>query len=238
MKERLFIEDAKKYVQIEEFVMNELADALPSSVEIQTTPIGTRVIIYTLIPGVVIGSGGEKIREITKKLIELGVQNPQVVVERIKNPDLDPNVIAYKIAKAIEKNINYKKVGNFYLKKVMKSGAIGCEIRISGKIAGEKASSYRFFDGYLEKSGTREHILKAYKRAEPKQGTIGIKVFINVSSKHLERMKLEEAEKYTDEKISEEKEREMSKVEEAIQKDLEELASMEDKEEESETENM
>ncbi|MEM5835267.1 MAG: KH domain-containing protein, partial [Candidatus Aenigmatarchaeota archaeon] len=123
MKEKLFIEDAKKYVQIEEFLMNELAESLPSSVEIEETPVGTRVIIYTLVPGIVIGSGGEKIREITQKLINFGLQNPQIIVEKIKNPDLDPNVIAYKIAKAIEKNINYKKVGNYYLKKVMDAGA-------------------------------------------------------------------------------------------------------------------
>lgn len=223
MKERLFIEDAKKYVQIEEFLMKELEESMISSVEIEETPVGTRVIIYTLAPGVVIGSGGEKIREITKKLVNFGIQNPQIVVERIKNPDLDPNVIAYKIAKAIEKNINYKKVGNYYLKKVINAGAIGCEIVISGKIAGEKASSYKFFSGYLEKSGPRDHILKAYKTATPKQGVIGIKVFINISSKQLERIPVAEYEKVTEEKISEEK-AETEKIEEVLRKDLEELS--------------
>ncbi|MBU5678549.1 MAG: 30S ribosomal protein S3 [Candidatus Aenigmatarchaeota archaeon] len=222
MKERLFIEDAKRYVQIEEFLMNELGESIPSSVEIEETPVGTRVIIYTLVPGIVIGSGGEKIREITQKLINFGLQNPQIVVEKIKNPDLDPNVIAYKIAKAIEKNINYKKVGNYYLKKVIDAGAIGCEIVISGKIAGEKASSYKFFSGYLEKSGPREHILKAYKTANTKPGVIGIKVYINVSSKQLERISLEEYEKVTEEKISEESAK-ADKIEEVLQKDLEEL---------------
>lgn len=222
MKEKLFVEDAKKYVQIEEFLMNELAESLPSSVEIEETPVGTRVIIYTLVPGIVIGSGGEKIREITQKLINFGLQNPQIIVEKIKNPDLDPNVIAYKIAKAIEKNINYKKVGNYYLKKVMDAGAIGCEIIISGKIAGEKASSYKFFSGYLEKSGQRDHILKAYKTATPKQGVIGIKVYINVSSKQLERISSLEFEKISEEKISEEK-AEIGKIEDMVEKELEEF---------------
>lgn len=230
MKERLFIEDAKKYVYIEEFLMNELGDAVPSSVEIEETPVGTRVIIYTLVPGIVIGSGGEKIREITKKLVEFGLQNPQIVVERVKNPDLDPNVIAYKIAKAIEKNINYKKVGNYYLKKIMNAGAIGCEIVISGKIAGEKASSYKFFSGYLEKSGVRDHILKAYKTAAPKQGIIGIKVYINVSPKQLEKVSLEEYKEKAEEKVLEEK-AEMSKLDEMLQKDLEELSKEDERDE-------
>lgn len=226
MKEKLFIEDSKKYVQIEEFLMKELEESMISSAEIEETPIGTRVIIYTLVPGIVIGSGGEKIRDITKRLANFGIQNPQIVVERIKNPDLDPNVIAYKIAKAIEKNINYKKVGNYYLKKVIEAGAIGCEIVISGKIAGEKASSYKFFSGYLEKSGPRDHILKAYKTATPKQGVIGVKVYINISSKQLEKISLADYEKGAEKEVSEEKE-EIGKIDEALKKDLEELSKEE-----------
>ncbi len=210
MKEKLFIEDAKKYVQIEEFLKKELSEAKPGSIDIQDTPLGTRITIYTLNPGLVIGVGGEKISSIVKKLEEMGISNPQIDVQKIKNPFLDPEIVAQYIAEAIEKGINYKKVANYYLDKVMKAGAKGCEIIISGKIAGEKASTQKFYAGFVEKSGTRENVLKGFKTTTPKVGVIGIKVFISIDKSSHKKTDTEIT--GSDEKVEEIKEEDTSKI--------------------------
>jgi len=208
MKERFFIEDAKKYVRVEEFLKDELEEARIGSIDIQETPVGTRIIIYALNPGLVIGTGGEKVSYIVKKLEEMGINNPQIDVQKIKNPFLDPEIVAQNIAEAIEKGINYKKVANYYLEKVIKAGAKGCEIIISGKIAGEKASSQKFYEGFVEKSGTRENVLKGFRIAKPKVGVIGIKVFISFGKdkEKVEEEKKQEIEIYPIENYHTEKE--------------------------------
>lgn len=181
MKERLFVEDSKKEIRIEELLMKEFSSALCGGFDIQETPLGTRITIYTMIPGLVIGSGGEKIKFITEKLkADFGLKNVQIDVQKIRKPDLNPSIVAQNIAIALEKGLNYKKLGNFYLSKVMKAGARGCEIIIAGKMGGEKSRKERFYAGFVEKSGTRESVLKGTAVACPKLGDIGIKVFIMI----------------------------------------------------------
>lgn len=209
MKEKLFIEDAKKYVKIEEYIRNELKNALCGDVEIQETPLGTRVIIHTLTPGLVIGVGGEQVKKITQVLEnEFGLKNPQVDVKKIENPFLDPHIVAHYIASALERGAHFKKICNYYLYKVMNSGATGCEIVVSGKLGSEKARTERFTAGYVEKSGERENVLKAYRTAETKPGVIGIQVYIMVKPKE-EIKKLKELEKEEKEEQEETKEIEL-----------------------------
>jgi len=202
MKEKLFIQDAKKYVKIEEFIRNELKNALCGDVEIQETPLGTRVIIHTLTPGLVIGVGGERVKKITTVLeTEFGLKNPQVDVKKIENPFLDPHIVAHYIASALERGAHFKKICNYYLYKIMSFGATGCEIVVSGKLGSEKARTERFTAGYVEKSGQRENVLKAYRTAETKPGVIGIQVYIMVKPKEeIEKLEmLTEEEKKTKE---------------------------------------
>lgn len=191
MKEKLFVEDAKKYVQVEEFIRSELKDALCGDIEIQDTPLGTRVIIHTLTPGLIIGVGGERIKKITQVLEnEFELKNPQVDIKKIDNPFLDPHIVAHYIASALERGAHFKKIANYYLSRVMQSGATGCEIVISGKLGSEKARTERFTAGYVEKSGTKKNVLKAYRTAETKPGVIGIQVYIMIKPKEeLEKLK-------------------------------------------------
>ena len=191
MKEKLFVENSKKNIQIEEFLKMEFSDVRCGEIKIQETPVGTRIIIYTMTPGLVIGSKGEKIKDITEKLKErFKLKNPQLDVQKIKNPILDPCIVAQDIAMALERGLNFKKIGNYYLTRVMNAGARGCEIVLSGKLGGEKARRERFGAGFVEKSGTRESVLKGFYVANPKLGNIGIKVFITL--KEAEEQKTEE----------------------------------------------
>jgi len=62
----------------------------------------------------------------------------------------------------------------------MNAGALGVEILISGKIPSTRAKSWRFYQGYLKKSGDVAFIgvRKAYAAAQLKSGTIGVQVSI------------------------------------------------------------
>ncbi len=181
MKERLFIQKAKESVTMEEFIRHRFAAAKCGRIEVQRTPIMTRIVIHTTTVGLVIGTGGEKIRETIEVLKEkFKMENPQIDVQKIDNPDLDPYIVAQNIAYAIESGTSYKRLGNFYLMKVMNAGAVGAEIIVSGKLAGERSRKERFVAGYLKKCGypAQRDVLKGFTVANPRLGNIGVTVKI------------------------------------------------------------
>lgn len=183
MKERIFIKKAKEQIQLEEFLRKEFADVKCGPIEIAWTPLGVRIIIHTTSPGLVIGHGGDKIREVSEKLRTLyRIENPQIDVQKISNPDMDPQVVSQSIAAALERGINIKKIGHFYLDRVMRAGAYGCEILIKGKLGGEKARSERFIAGYLKKCGepAKRDVIRGFAEASPKLGLIGVTTSIMI----------------------------------------------------------
>lgn len=194
MKERIFVKKSKEQINLEEFIRKYFAGAKCGNIEVQHTPLVTRIIIYTATPGLVIGTGGEKIREITEILkAKFKLENPQIDVQKIDNPDLDPHIISQNIAGAIENGTNYKRLGKFFVSKIMNTGAIGCEIIFSGKLTGERSRKERFAAGYLKKCGEPaiKDVVKAFAVGNPKLGNVGVTVKIMVRHPGLLKLKEE-----------------------------------------------
>lgn len=180
-QEKLFVNEALKRLQIEEFLQKQFSRAGYSHSEIQRTPLSMRVTIYAHKPGLIIGRGGKNIEMISQKLSkDFGYENPQIDVQEIRNPDLDPEIVAKQIASGIERGFNYKRIANLTVQRVMGAGAVGVAIRIGGKVGGEMARVEKFSAGYLKFAGDPADTLvkKAYARAKVKLGLIGIQVRI------------------------------------------------------------
>ena len=196
MKERIFIQKAKELVNLQEFIRKQFTQAKCGEIEIQHTPIVTRIVIHTTTPGLVIGTGGEKIRETAELLKQkFKIENPQIDVQKIMDPDMNPAVVAQAITAAIESGVNYKRLGNQYLQRIMESGAIGCEIVFSGKVSGQRSRTQRFSAGYLKKAGdpAMKDVITGFAVASPKLGSIGITVKIMINQPELITMrKIEE----------------------------------------------
>ncbi len=181
MKERIFVQKAKDNIQLEEFIRKQFAQSKCGLIEVQYTPVVTRIIVHTTTPGLIIGSGGERIKETVELLkAKFKIENPQIDVQKISDPDLDPRIIAQSIAAAIETGTNYKRLGNFYVQKIIEAGAVGCELVISGKVSGQRSRRERFTAGYIKKCGNpaEKDVDKAFALANPKLGNIGVLVKI------------------------------------------------------------
>jgi len=180
--ERLFIKEGIKEAQIEEYLRKKFEKADYSHTEIQRTPVGTRIIIYAQKPGLVIGRSGKRIAELTEDVKErFGFENPLIDVKEIENPFLDANIVANRIARALEKGINYKKVCNYYLEKVTEAGANGISIRVAGKLAGSERSRFaKFKRGFVAFSGDYAEKLVDHGHASGmmKPGLVGVEVRI------------------------------------------------------------
>ncbi|UCH32076.1 MAG: 30S ribosomal protein S3 [Candidatus Bathyarchaeota archaeon] len=176
-----FIDESIKKTEINEFLQNELERAGYGGVAITKTPLGTHIVVYAMRPGVVIGRGGETIKDLARVLEEkFELPNPQISVAEIEIPELNAYVIASRIASALRRGIHYRRAGYWALNQIVSSGALGVEIVISGKLRGRRAKYEKFRAGYLPKSG--DPPLKYMKRAELhvqlKPGIFGVKVRI------------------------------------------------------------
>ena len=109
------------------------------------------------------------------------MENPHLEIDEIKNPDFDAQVIADEIALALERfgPLRFKVIAYRTLQRIIKSGALGVELRLSGKLPSSRAKSWRFAQGYLKKAGDSSKVVdRAQAIAETKPGIVGIKVSI------------------------------------------------------------
>jgi small subunit ribosomal protein S3 len=176
-----FIEDSIKRAEINEFLRNEFERAGYGGVEITKTPLGTHMVIHTMRPGLVIGRGGETIRQLATTLEEeFGLPNPQISVAEIEIPELNPHVMAARIASGLKRGIHYRRSGYWALNRIMEAGALGAEIIISGVLRSRRSRYEKFRDGYLPKSGdpAMKYIRKAVSHVQLKPGMLGVKVSI------------------------------------------------------------
>lgn len=179
--EKRFIKEAIRNRDVEEFLSSEFNKAGYSHCEIQRTPLSIRITVYAHKPGIIIGKGGKNIDAMAQALKEkFGFENPQLDVQEVRVPDLDPFIISKWIAFAIERGLNYKRVANLALERVMGSGAVGVAIRIAGKIGGDMSRTEKFSAGYLKYSGdpAETDVKRAYAQANVKLGVIGIQIGI------------------------------------------------------------
>lgn len=182
MEERKFIRLKKEEYGIKEYIKRDLGKGKISKLDIEYTPIGEKIIISTSKPGFVIGRKGEKIEDLTNVLKNrFKLENPHVEIKEIENPLFDAQTVADDIAMDLERmgNLKFKVVAYRKLQEIMKAGALGCEIRTSGKLPSERAKSWRFGEGYLKKAGdSTKEVDKAKAVAVTKTGVIGVKVAI------------------------------------------------------------
>jgi len=178
---KFFVDYSVRKMKVEEFIKKYLPDESYSKIDLERTPLGVKVVIYTDKPGRIIGAGGRKINEMTDRLkMEFKLENPQVDVKSIDHPDLDSKIMAKRIKAALEKGYNYKKIGNIMMKRIMDAGAVGVEIVIAGKLGGSKGRTGKFIQGYMKHCGqpAKELVDYGFEEAETKPGKIGIKVKI------------------------------------------------------------
>ena len=173
----------KKETLIHLFVKKYLKGKLISKVEYYDTPLGEKIIIHCARPRFVLGKANERAQELAKILkTKFGLKNPQIEAIPVDNPLLDANIVAELIATRIERlgSRAARRVVARIIQQVMEAGARGVEIRLAGKIIGERATKIRFSAGNMKKSGevNKEGVRKAIDIAILPQGVIGVQVRI------------------------------------------------------------
>lgn len=141
-------------LELGEYLATTLKDAGYGAVEVQKTPIGTRITLYVTRPGLVIGRKGTGIKDLTTKLEEkFGLTNPQISVLEVSVPELDPRIMCNRIAQLIERGTAFRRAAMWSMNTIMNAGALGVEVAIAGKLRSERAHFEKHSSGVNPKSG-------------------------------------------------------------------------------------
>ena len=183
MIERKFVAQKIREFEINEYLSQSLDNVGLSHTKMVKTPLGEKIIVYTSRPGLIVGRKGQNIKLLTKNLKKrFQLENPQIEISEIENPNLVAKIVAERIVDSLERFglQKFKAIGHKVMSDVMNSGALGIEIIISGKVPSDRAKSWRFYQGYLKKCGELAivGVRKANLQAQLKTGIIGVKVSI------------------------------------------------------------
>lgn len=183
MIERKFVDDKKKELEIAKFIEKKVKRAGFSSARLIKTPLGDKIVVSAVKPGLVVGPKGRTIKALTETLrSRYKLENPQIEVEEVKNSKQDPKVVANYIVFSLERfgTRSYKGAVYRSMRDILASGAHGVEIIVSGKIPSSRSKNWRFQSGYFKKSGdiALNGVRRTIVQAKLKTGVVGVKVSI------------------------------------------------------------
>ena len=170
------IEDNK----IRNYVNKKHAGNGISKVTIERTNKRLTVDIYTSKPGIVIGMKGAGVEELKNDIAKICEnKNVNINIKEVKRPDTDAQLVAESIAQQLEKRVGFRRAMKQAMQRVMKAGAVGCKIMVSGRLDGaEIARSEHYHEGRLPLHTIRADIDYATYEAHTTFGVIGVKVWI------------------------------------------------------------
>ncbi|MBA3977018.1 MAG: 30S ribosomal protein S3 [Nitrosopumilus sp.] len=172
-----------KNMELDEFLREELKDAGYGGVDIQKSPLGTRLTLYVTRPGLVIGRKGSGIKDLTSKLeIKYGLTNPQISVIELEVPELNPKIMCNRIAQLIERGTAFRRAALWTVNTIKNAGALGVEVTISGKLRSERAHFEKHSAGVIPKSGNMaDRVVKeGITHVLTKMGIMGIQLKIAI----------------------------------------------------------
>ena len=165
--------------RIREFLKKKLYAAGVPKIEIERFAGKVRIHIHCAKPGVVIGKGGAEIEKLRADLEKMLGKTVYVNIEEVRNPDMDAQLVAEKIALDLENRISFRRAMKQSIGRTMRMGAKGIKTKVSGRLGGaEIARSESYHEGTIPLQTIRADIDYGFAEAHTTYGRIGVKVWI------------------------------------------------------------
>ena len=167
--ERKFVAENVRRVLLKEYLMKEVSRAGFGGLDVQRTPLGTRIILTTVIEE------------------RFGFENPQIEVQEVGDVSLNAQIMAEKLAFSLERGWHFRRAGHATLRRVMDAGARGCYIILAGKLSGQRHRTEKFKEGSIKYCGDPklQFVDHGFAVATLKMGVIGVTVEIMQSDAKL-----------------------------------------------------
>ena len=176
---------------IREYLETKSTEAGISRVEIKRNGIGNKieVEIYSARPGILVGTSGNGLSEIYKKLRKIisqekfSVKNTKktiiVNIIELTTPDAEAALVGDFIVSQLEKRVAFRRAIRQAIKRTQVAKVAGIKVQISGRLNGaEMARSEWIREGRVPLHTLRANIDYANKRANTIYGVLGVKVWL------------------------------------------------------------
>ena len=169
--------------RIRKFIKKKLYAAGISKITIHRTTAKCNVTIHTARPGVIIGRQGQAIAELTDTIQKMVKVNPDqkahVMIEEVRMPELNAQLVAEDIAKQLENRVTFRRAMRGAMTKTMKMGALGIKTATSGRLGGaDIARTESYHEGTIPLQTLRADIDYGFAEAATAAGKLGVKVWI------------------------------------------------------------
>lgn len=178
--DRNYRENLIKDLQIQDYIEKNFKNFSIARVVVERTGEHLTVLIKTSKPGVLIGKKGADIEKIKKHIQQnMGEKDVAIKIVEVEKPDLDAELVGQSIAKQIENRAAFKRVVKKAIQNVIKYGALGVKITVSGRLNGvDIARSETYKEGSIPLHTIKANVDYAHVEALCTYGIIGIKVWI------------------------------------------------------------
>ena len=173
---KFLLEDNK----IRKFIKDKYYTFGISKVTIERSQGKVTVNIFTSKPGMIIGQKGAGVDALKKEMLKLvDGKELHINVMEVKRPDMDATLVAESVAAQLEKRSSFRRTMKQAMGRVMRSGAKGVKIMVSGRLDGaEIARSEHYHEGSIPLQTLRADIDYGVATAHTTFGAIGIKVWV------------------------------------------------------------
>ncbi len=150
-----------------------------SHIDIERAANRLKIIIYTARPGIIIGRKGSEIEKLKEDLSRKTGRETIISIQEIRQPELNAQLQAEKIAQQLEKRIAFRRAMKKTIEESQRFGAEGIKVMIAGRLNGaEIARTEWSLVGRLPLHTLRADIDYGFATALTTFGIIGVKVWI------------------------------------------------------------
>lgn len=171
----LAVEDVK----VRRFLRSKLSETGVSDIEIERTGGKVKVIVSVAKPGLVIGRGGAGIEILKENLTKEVKGQLELEIREVKALATSAAILAERIAWALGRRGQYKRIINEIAEESMAKGAKGVKIELAGRLGGKEiARVAKLTRGSIPLSTLRAKIDFSEAISHTRQGAIGVKVWV------------------------------------------------------------
>lgn len=174
---------------IKKFLKGKLKDAGVANIEIERSAEKLNIIIYAVKPGIIIGRSGVGIEDLKTNLKKTvlnkeatkvpGKVNLNINIMEVDKPNLNAQIVVDNIINDLEKRIPFRRSMKQSISRVMRAGAKGVKVMVSGRLNGaEIARTEMLTEGEVPLHTLRADIDYNRAAAQTIYGKIGVKVWI------------------------------------------------------------
>ncbi len=166
-------------MRLRRLVMKLLPDAGISGITIDRNANQLNLTVRTAKPGIVIGRGGQNVEHLRGSLERSTERRVRLNIEEIRVPELDAQLVARSVADQLERRVAVRRALQQSVQRTLQRGALGCRVRISGRLGGSEMSrSEQEMQGRVPLHTLRADIDYGLQEAHTTFGRIGVKCWI------------------------------------------------------------